>query len=82
MESVVSGRTTHSSIEDLRLLTVTRSCGQLQSEIFHMMQVNELINREDPQSFLSMQRTLNLYLDMINQQCSSSQKQKTEVIAR
>lgn len=76
-ESVVFG-----NMDKLRALTITQSCDRLHSEVIHMMQVNELINKEDPQAYLIMQRTLNLYLSMIEQQCPANKNKKMEIVAK
>lgn len=83
MESAVLGSSGPATgMDKLRALTVTQSCDRLHSEVLHMMQVNELINKDDPQSYLSMQRTLNLYLGMIDQQCQSNQKRQMEIVTK
>ena len=61
--------------EQLERLMVKGSCDQLLENVYHMLAVNELINKDDPQAGLTTRKTLVLYFEIIKEKCPNRKNQ-------
>lgn len=61
--------------DQLEKIMVKESCERLLDNVYHMLAVNELINKDDPQACLVTRKTLILYFQMIKDKCPNRQNQ-------
>jgi hypothetical protein len=69
-------------VEQIQMMIAKQSCENLIQFTDHIMKVNRVINQQDPASMMLVNRTLTLYLDIVQGQCKKIGKGGVSVTTR
>jgi DNA phosphorothioation-dependent restriction protein DptG len=72
--SEVCNAVPETAVDQIKRLIVSESCERIISSINNMLAANEILNRGDAAACLHTQRTLLLYLEVVNVQCIGKNK--------
>ena len=81
-EAIPQGPVRMGPIEQIQTMIARQGCESLILTTGHIMRVNQILNQQDPASMMLVQRTLSLYLDVVQGQCKKIGKGGLNVIAR